>query len=267
MPTTTTFAYDEEVTYDDSKRDDFFDMDGDDFIMKFMDSTCQGFLSSSHNNNNEPSTSACLPACNNVLLEQQLEMLTVRLLARWNMYMYISCTHTHPFCLFLLSFSLFCLSFNTQHCRRPLNFLSFFQDPCSQPEDEESSNNNNNNNNNDNIVLLPGVYMTPKDCEYCGAERTQDCNPRTCTRPALYFQKKRPPFCKPESSQWDPINDHAIRRWSRRRRDERRTSGSSSSSSLEEEKKKMTNGDVNSNNNNNNKPDRISSRNYFGSFF
>lgn len=61
-----------EETYD-SKRDDFFDVDGDDFIMKIMDSTCQGFLSS---NNNE--SSACLPACNNVGFEQQLEMLTVR---------------------------------------------------------------------------------------------------------------------------------------------------------------------------------------------
>ena len=78
---TTATSYDDdddEHTYnDDSKRDDFFDVDGDDFIMKFMDSTCQGFLSS--NNNNE-SSAACLPACHNVLLEQQLEMFTVRVI-------------------------------------------------------------------------------------------------------------------------------------------------------------------------------------------
>ncbi|GAX28788.1 hypothetical protein FisN_25Lh155 [Fistulifera solaris] len=137
-------------TYDDSKRDDFFDLDGDDFIMRFMDSTCQGFMP-------RDQEASCLPACNTVGLEQQLEMLT--------------------------------------HCRRPLDFLSFFQEQCTAEEDPPA---------------IPGVYMTPKDCEYCGATQTKDCDPQTCTRPVLYFQKKRPPFCKPESSKWDPTNDHAI---------------------------------------------------------
>ncbi len=86
--------------------------------------------------------------------------------------------------------------FLLQHCRRPLDFLSFFQEQCAAAEEDPPA--------------IPGVYMTPKDCEYCGATQTKNCDPQTCTRPVLYFQKKRPPFCKPESSKWDPANDHAI---------------------------------------------------------
>jgi len=34
----------------------------------------------------------------------------------------------------------------------------------------------------------------PKNCEYCKAGTTLECDPDKCDRPKLYFLKKRPPF-------------------------------------------------------------------------
>lgn len=34
----------------------------------------------------------------------------------------------------------------------------------------------------------------PKSCEYCHAETTLECDPKTCDRPKLFFSKKEPPF-------------------------------------------------------------------------
>ncbi|CAB9514533.1 expressed unknown protein [Seminavis robusta] len=56
---------------------------------------------------------------------------------------------------------------------------------------------------------IPGAYAVPRGCEYCGATHTADC-PKTCSRPRLYFQKKRPPFAKRDASLWDPDTDEAI---------------------------------------------------------
>ena len=55
------------------------------------------------------------------------------------------------------------------------------------------------------------MYMVPTSCEYCGAKETSQCssNP-SCSRPKLYFQKKRPPFCKRDPERWDPETDNAL---------------------------------------------------------
>ena len=60
------------------------------------------------------------------------------------------------------------------------------------------------------VALPAGVYVVPTFCEYCGADHVQHCDPDHCPRPSLYFQKKRPPFCKPDATKWDPVTDHAI---------------------------------------------------------
>lgn len=40
--------------------------------------------------------------------------------------------------------------------------------------------------------LNPNI-IGPRQCEYCRAESTLDCEP-TCERPRLYFLKRKPPF-------------------------------------------------------------------------
>ena len=60
------------------------------------------------------------------------------------------------------------------------------------------------------VEILPaGAYMMPTGCEYCGAPDSKLCDCSTCQRPAFYFQKKRPPFCKADALLWDPVTDHA----------------------------------------------------------
>jgi hypothetical protein len=87
---------------------------------------------------------------------------------------------------------------SAQHCRQPMSFFSFFHEIHSDEGVEV-------------VHLLPaGAYLLPRQCEYCGQSDTKLCSPKTCTRPSLYLQKKRPPFGKPNSSQWDPITDHAM---------------------------------------------------------
>jgi len=53
-----------------------------------------------------------------------------------------------------------------------------------------------------------GVYVVPTFCEYCNVESTKLCAD-TCTRPKLFFQKKRPMFCRPDATRWDPVTDYA----------------------------------------------------------
>ena len=55
-------------------------------------------------------------------------------------------------------------------------------------------------------VLPAGAYVLPTFCEYCHAAHTSQCT-ADCRRPALYFQKKRPPFCPPDPKLWDPVTD------------------------------------------------------------
>lgn len=76
-----------------------------------------------------------------------------------------------------------------QHCRQPMAFLSFFKE-----HDE---------------VLPAGAYVLPTFCEYCRAPHVSQCRP-TCRRPALYFQKKRPPFCKPNAAVWNKDTDDYV---------------------------------------------------------
>ena len=82
-----------------------------------------------------------------------------------------------------------------QHCRQPMAFLSFFREHAT--EDSVGME-----------VLPAGAYVLPTFCEYCGASHISQCVPGQCQRPALYFQKKRPPFCKPDKQKWDPQTDH-----------------------------------------------------------
>jgi hypothetical protein len=102
-----------------------------------------------------------------------------------------------------------------------LAFLSFFNqqdrsghhDPqqhgnhgivaCAHPADEQQQ--------MSVAAPLPGAYVLPKFCEYCQASCTTKCPPH-CTRPKLYFQKKRPPFCKRNPVLWNDDTDHAIPR-------------------------------------------------------
>lgn len=83
-----------------------------------------------------------------------------------------------------------------KHCRQPLSFLSFF----------------NEHDSADSIgveILPPGAYTMSRFCEYCGSEDTKLCT-SNCTRPKLFFQKKRPPFEKPNANIWDPRTDRFI---------------------------------------------------------
>ena len=59
--------------------------------------------------------------------------------------------------------------------------------------------------------LLPGMHALPRTCEYCGASDTNLCTP-ACQRPKSFFRKKRPPFCPPDPTLWDPITDYGIER-------------------------------------------------------
>ena len=80
-----------------------------------------------------------------------------------------------------------------QHCRQPMQFLSFFK----EHQTKEAF----------GVEVLPvGAYVLPTFCEYCHAANTSQCS-ADCRRPALYFQKKRPPFAKPDSRVWDPVTD------------------------------------------------------------
>lgn len=83
-----------------------------------------------------------------------------------------------------------------QHCRQPLSFLTFFH--------------GHGTDGGVGVDALPaGAYMMPTGCEYCGGPDARLCTVE-CQRPAFYFQKKRPPFCKSDELLWNPLNDHAI---------------------------------------------------------
>lgn len=127
------------------------------------------------------------------------------------------------------------------HCRQPLNLLSFFKVDSETAHLHHQHSNTSGANHPDATttkVVPAGAFVVPTFCEYCGASHTRYCQPelqsqqssgqcrddnedasvskssssdsRPCGRPRLYFQKKRPPFCKPDAKQWDPVTDHAI---------------------------------------------------------
>jgi hypothetical protein len=73
----------------------------------------------------------------------------------------------------------------SQHCRQPLDFLSFFAHRSADGSVDME------------LYHLPmGAYALPKACEYCGVDDTADCC-RDCRRPRLYFARKKPPFAVP----------------------------------------------------------------------
>lgn len=78
-------------------------------------------------------------------------------------------------------------------CRHPLELFSMFHDPRVSHDDAVDH-------------LLPGMHELPRTCEYCGASDTDLCPPQ-CQRPKSFFRKKRPPFCPPDSTIWDPVTD------------------------------------------------------------
>lgn len=93
-----------------------------------------------------------------------------------------------------------------KHCRQPLSFLSFFHENQYSNDDAVLD----NTVEEDQLLLRAGAYTMPQFCEYCGSHDTKECSPSKCTRPKLYFQKKRPPFMKPDPHVWDPMTDHYI---------------------------------------------------------
>jgi hypothetical protein len=74
-----------------------------------------------------------------------------------------------------------------------------------------------------NIDPFNHDMVGPKSCEYCGSSSTRSCDPfdtkidkqtgqllPVCTRPKLYFLKKRPPFDN-DDRQWDPTTEYSIK--------------------------------------------------------
>jgi hypothetical protein len=59
------------------------------------------------------------------------------------------------------------------------------------------------------VVRVSGYHAIPTACEYCGSSRLEDCDPSRCQRPASFFPKLRPPFCKRGGADWD-VRDFAI---------------------------------------------------------
>lgn len=116
------------------------------------------------------------------------------------------------FLFYIFDIYLYVLHMHTQHCRQPMSFLSLFHHPHNEGHVAAAASASAADGTAAvNVASLPaGVYVVPTFCEYCGANHVQQCDPDQCPRPALYFQKKRPPFCKPDSTKWDPVTDHAI---------------------------------------------------------
>jgi hypothetical protein len=70
-----------------------------------------------------------------------------------------------------------------------------------------------------NIDPFNHDMVGPRSCEYCGSSSTRSCNSLVdtmdkqtgllipkCTRPKLYFMKKRPPFDN-DTEKWDPVTE------------------------------------------------------------
>jgi len=129
------------------------------------------------------------------------------------------------------------------HCRQPLEFLSFFHpDSHPRATDSNGGDGTATTTGAAPVeALSAGAYMVPTFCEYCGAAHLSQCRRRRrrwgghqpcrtdnhddtnldhddndddasslsssqesyCSRPVLFFAKKRPPFCKPDPWQWD----------------------------------------------------------------
>jgi hypothetical protein len=82
-----------------------------------------------------------------------------------------------------------------------LEFLSFFRE-----------HNNSTEEGGTTVMPMPAstFYVVPAACEYCYAAHTSQCG-KDCQRPRLYFQKRRPPFCKADANVWHPKTDYALR--------------------------------------------------------
>jgi hypothetical protein len=82
-------------------------------------------------------------------------------------------------------------------CRHPLDLLGMFH----EGEDQHFSCHAEEGKND--VVRVSGYYAIPTTCEYCGSPRLEDCDPDRCQRPASFFPKQRPPFCKGGGKEWD----------------------------------------------------------------
>jgi hypothetical protein len=82
-------------------------------------------------------------------------------------------------------------------CRHPLDLLGMFH----EEEDQDFSRQAEVAEND--VVRVSGYYAIPTTCEYCGSPRLEDCDPGRCQRPASFFPKQRPPFCKRGGKEWD----------------------------------------------------------------
>jgi hypothetical protein len=150
------------------RMDQYFDENEDDFMMRIV-----------HNSCNIPCQSA---------MDHQLDVWTVCCanhrfwLFHSFLYSFIPLiTHHHSFLL-----GRPCNKQNKQHCRQPLDFLSFFAHHRSADGSVDME-----------LYHLPmGAYALPKACEYCGVDDTADCC-RDCRRPRLYFARKKTPFAVP----------------------------------------------------------------------
>jgi hypothetical protein len=152
--------------------------DEDDFMMRFLDGSCQGVF-----RDGEDGCQSILPSCH---LQDQLDLLMVSVL--WVADIFFK---KRKEILFSNVVDL------KKHCRQPLSFFRFFH----EHQDSDMA----------GVEVLPaGAYVLPTSCEYCGEADTQHCDRNQCQRPPLYFQKKRPPFAKRDATRWDPITDDAI---------------------------------------------------------
>jgi len=92
--------------------------------------------------------------------------------------------------------------FTVQNCRQPLSMFSFFREHEHKTMEDVPV-----------VEVMPvvglGAYALPTSCEYCQATSTAEC-PVFCSRPKLYFQKKRPPFAKRDDKKWDERTDHVL---------------------------------------------------------
>jgi hypothetical protein len=125
------------------------------------------------------------PVCQSQLAEQ-IEHITVRI------FVYVEVMMASYASIRLTPVLTICLIQSFTQCQHPMDFLPFFHEHSEREGVERA--------------YSPGMYMLPKTCEYCGSESTDHCL-GGCQRPKSFFRKHRPPFCPPESKQWDLKTD------------------------------------------------------------
>mmetsp|Transcript_31357 Transcript_31357/g.35670 ORF Transcript_31357/g.35670 Transcript_31357/m.35670 type:complete len:288 (+) Transcript_31357:305-1168(+) len=95
-------------------------------------------------------------------------------------------------------------------CHQPLSFLPFVKGGNGAFGGGETNEGDDWIMQEDSVLPMAGAYTVPSNCEYCGSVHVSMCDPITCQRPKLFFRKKCPPFCRPDSQKWDPITEFEI---------------------------------------------------------